>query len=237
MPNASFRDLCLDAPLNSAEELSRFWADVLGTVSTEATRGYRVEARPGEPRASQIWVNPVPEPRAGKTRVHLDLRLPEPDPSPLVALGARIVTEPGTDPWWVLADPDGNLFCAFPPGETPPARTTPFELVVDCSDALAQATWWAAQVGGTVHEAESKGYAWIEGAAGFPWNDWVFDPVPEPKTVKNRLHWDVDLAGADPGPLIDAGATLLRRPDTDIFWWVLADPEGNEFDAFGSETR
>jgi hypothetical protein len=32
--------------------------------------------------------------------------------------------------------------------------------------------------------------------------------------------------------LLDAGASLLRQPDGDIEWYVLADPEDNEFCAF-----
>ncbi len=35
--------------------------------------------------------------------------------APLVALGAAVLTEPGDQPWWVLADPEGHEFCAFPP--------------------------------------------------------------------------------------------------------------------------
>jgi hypothetical protein len=57
-----------------------------------------------------------------------------------------------------------------------------------------------------------------------------FNRVPEPKTVKNRIHWDVSVA--DLQPLLDAGATLLRPIGGDIRWHVLADPEGNEFCAF-----
>ncbi|SHN32974.1 VOC family protein [Cryptosporangium aurantiacum] len=239
MPIARFRDLCLDAQEGEAEGLSRFWADVLGTVTSPANgSGFRVEARPGASRATQLWVNVVPEPRVGKSRVHLDLRLPEPDPSPLLALGARIVTEPGVDRWWVLADPDGNLFCVFPPEGAPPpvgVPAAPFELVVDCRDGLVLATWWAAQLGGEVKEPAHKEFAWIEGAAGFPWEAWVFGPVPEPKSVKNRLHWDVTLDEPDPAPLVAAGATLLRSPDDDIRWWILTDPEGNEFCAFPPE--
>ncbi|WP_309227476.1 VOC family protein [Micromonospora thermarum] len=52
------------------------------------------------------------------------------------------------------------------------------------------------------------------------------------KTVKNRMHRDVDLVDPEPTALIRAGATLLREPTDQTRWWVLADPEGNEFCAF-----
>jgi hypothetical protein len=57
-----------------------------------------------------------------------------------------------------------------------------------------------------------------------------FTRVPEPKTVKNRIHWDVNVT--DLQPLLDAGAILLRPKGDEIGWHVLADPEGNEFCAF-----
>jgi hypothetical protein len=44
------------------------------------------------------------------------------------------------------------------------------------------------------------------------------------------VHWDVTAGSV--APLVEAGATLLREPDDDINWYVLADPEGNEFCAF-----
>jgi hypothetical protein len=238
MPNASFRDLCLDAADTALS--SRFWSGVLGTTVADGQEGsYLVEARPGAPTATQLWVNKVPEPRIGKTRVHLDLRLSAPDPRALVALGARIVTEPGIDRWWVLADPDGNVFCAFPPSEeapAPPVPSAPFELNVDCGDAIALGTWWAEQTGGHLRQDEGKPWTYIEGAAGFPWEAWIFDPVPEPKGVKNRMHWDVNLTRPDPSALVAAGALVLREPDEEIRWWILADPEGNEFCAFAPES-
>ena len=59
-----------------------------------------------------------------------------------------------------------------------------------------------------------------------------FCEVPEPKTVKNRVHWDVRLVDTTIEGLLDAGASLLRPKDDEIQWWVMADPEGNEFCAF-----
>ena len=48
--------------------------------------------------------------------------------------------------------------------------------------------------------------------------------------MKNRIHWDVTAESVR--PLLDAGATVLRAPDDEITWHVLADPEGNEFCCF-----
>ena len=59
-----------------------------------------------------------------------------------------------------------------------------------------------------------------------------FNEVPEAKTVKNRVHLDVWLPGTEIEPLVGLGARVLRAPDEDIDWWVVADPEGNEFCAF-----
>ncbi len=61
-----------------------------------------------------------------------------------------------------------------------------------------------------------------------PW-ELVFQRVPEPKTVKNRIHWDVWGATEE---FLAAGARLLRAHDHEIDWDVLADPEGNEFCVF-----
>ena len=102
----------------------------------------------------------------------------------------------------------------------------------DAVNPLSIATWWADRTGGTVGTRPGADFAWVEGAAGFPFMYWVFNPVPEPKTVKNRVHWDVKLADASIDDLVDAGARLLRMRDGDIDWCVMADPEGNEFCAF-----
>jgi hypothetical protein len=57
-----------------------------------------------------------------------------------------------------------------------------------------------------------------------------FVPVPEPKTVKNRVHWDVAVEAVE--PLVEAGATILVPPGENCDWYVMADPAGNEFCAF-----
>jgi hypothetical protein len=234
MPMARFNSLCTDA--TDAALLGRFWAGVFDADLVTRDDGVaRVDLEPGVEGNRSIWVNPVPEPRFGKTRVHLDLRLPAPEPAALIAGGAVLLREPDGDVrWWVLADPDGNEFCAFPPREgTRPTTTEVYELVVDCRDAAAQAAWWARVTGGRAEPEDDA--AAVVGAAGFPWEYWVFGPVPEPKTVKNRVHWDVDLAGPDPSALVEAGATVLREPDGEIRWWIMADPEGNEFCAFAAD--
>jgi predicted enzyme related to lactoylglutathione lyase len=60
----------------------------------------------------------------------------------------------------------------------------------------------------------------------------TIQPVPEGKTLKNRLH--LDLFVTDPDPWIErcvelGGVALWRSVDPDDWFQVIADPEGNEF--------
>jgi hypothetical protein len=62
----------------------------------------------------------------------------------------------------------------------------------------------------------------------------LFQRVPEPKTGKNRLHLDVhagpERRDAEVARLEGLGATRLRKvEEPGGTWWVLADPESNEF--------
>jgi len=233
---ARFKDLCADA--GDVDGLASFWSLALGLRPADPASG-RLDPPPGRPDEERLWVNPVPEPRVVKTRVHLDLRLTGADRLALLAAGATVLADPTPQtPWQVLGDPEGNAFCVFAvPGGSPAPEPRAFELVVDCRDPEAQAAWWAEATGGRVGTSETEPWAWVEGAAGFPWEDWVFAPVPEPKTAKNRWHWDVTLASPDPAGLVAHGATLLREPAEGSDWWVLADLEGNEFCAFAPEGR
>jgi hypothetical protein len=66
-----------------------------------------------------------------------------------------------------------------------------------------------------------------------------FQDVPEGKTAKNRLHMDVH-GGPDGldhlvARLESLGATRVREVDKGPagHWWIMEDPEGNEFCAAG----
>ncbi|MFD3652561.1 VOC family protein [Streptomyces sp. NPDC058620] len=62
----------------------------------------------------------------------------------------------------------------------------------------------------------------------------LFQRVPEPKTVKNRVHLDLhagpERREAEAARLVELGASILRSvAEQGGTWIVLADPEGNEF--------
>jgi hypothetical protein len=133
------------------------------------------------------------------------------------------------------------------------------QVVVDCADPHPLADWWAETLGwqvepqdgafirrmiaeGQASEADTTTHrgalVWRVGAAitsGEPQHLRVlFQQVPEGKTVKNRLHFDVRTGEADVetvrARLIERGATRLYEGRQGPFTWVtMADPEGNEF--------
>ena len=138
------------------------------------------------------------------------------------------------------------------------------QICIDCENAHAQADWWATTLGWPVEETNqgfiddmlAKGYAspddliehngvrmWRGGSAILqPVPDAspvtpmriLFQPVPEPKTVKDRIHLDIRLAGADRdairADLEERGAKFLREASEGPHaWYTMADPEGNEF--------
>jgi len=216
---ARFKDLCLDAV--DPARLGPFWAAVLGRTWDAAD-----EAVTGPTRRHRVWINKVPERHTVKNRVHLDIYARA--LADLEALGATILRR--RRGWTVMADPEGGEFCAFLRADLPAERMQ--GLVVDCADPEAQARWWAGVYGVPVIRNDS--WFTLEGVPGMPIQTMDFVPVPEPKTVKNRVHWDVTVPAV--APLAAAGAVVLREPDDEIRWTVLADPEGNEFCAFTAAT-
>ena len=102
---------------------------------------------------------------------------------------------------------------------------------VDSADPLSQATWWARVLDGTSQAAASGSWE-VAGVPGMP-VPLVFVPMTEPKTAPNRIHWDVT---ADRDDLAAIGAAVLRDLGGDRRWYVMADPEGNEFCAFPTDS-
>ncbi|SRR6266851_4535813 len=68
----------------------------------------------------RIWFNKVPEPKVVKNRVHMDINMPDgAELERLQRLGARVLgairDAEERVRWTIMADPEGNEFCAFPP--------------------------------------------------------------------------------------------------------------------------
>ncbi len=222
MPLVRFKDLVIDA--SDPRVASPFWAGAVGLEASYQDNGDGVLT--GATPEHGIWVNAVPEPRTVKQRVHLDVNALSVDD--VLALGATRLSAPGEFRWTVMADPEGGELCVFERDEVADYRL--FEIIVDSADPVGIAGWWAEAFGGRM--VTERGLVWVEQIPGAPFETMDFVPVPEPKTVKNRIHWDVTAPALQ--PVLDAGATLLRARDDEIFWDVVADPEGNEFCVFTS---
>jgi predicted enzyme related to lactoylglutathione lyase len=103
-------------------------------------------------------------------------------------------------------------------------------VVIDAHDPKRLAEWWAEALGWQVVFEAPTEVAVAKDESTYP--GLVFVPVPESKTVKNRLH--VDLAPDDRDAEVDRLEKLgAQRVDIgqppETTWVVLADPEGNEF--------
>jgi hypothetical protein len=137
-----------------------------------------------------------------------------------------------------------------------------FQVVVDSADPHTLADWWAEALGWAVEPSDEafirkmieQGHAteddttthrgvlvWKIGAAirppagpeNGPHRRILFQSVPEPKTVKNRLHLDVRVGAENVESELERltvrGATFLHRGRQGPYSWVtIADPEGNE---------
>lgn len=108
------RNVAVDC--NDLARMVAFWSEllsyeVLAHDESDALLAAAPDARP------RIYLQKVPEPREGKNRLHIDLDVGDGELEPAVEraerLGARRVERFVEDDegWWVLADPEGNLFC------------------------------------------------------------------------------------------------------------------------------
>ena len=146
--------------------------------------------------------------------------------------------------------------------------THTIQTAVDCRDPHALADWWAETLDWTVEPTDeefirsmiAQGHAteadtiehgghlvWRDGAAICPADQIgdpgrtriLFQPVPEPKQGKNRVHLDVRLDGLDTDAsrdrLVTRGASFLHSGSQGPHrWHTMTDPEGNEFCISGS---
>ncbi|RCG25402.1 VOC family protein [Sphaerisporangium album] len=122
------------------------------------------------------------------------------------------------------------------------------DVVVDCRHPAPVARFWAAALDG--YEVAPYDEAELERLRGMGVEDPEDDPtvlveapgrgprfffvlVPEPKTVKNRLHLDLtcDDVEAEAARLVALGGRVIAVREG---WTTLADPEGNEFCLFSS---
>jgi len=141
-----------------------------------------------------------------------------------------------------------------------------FQLVVDCRDPFRMVTFWQPLLGYDVppppapHETWRSWYISVGVPAEVIEGDGTdrlvppdgrgvalwFQPVPEPKTIKNRLHLDLRVTGGRAEPrerrraaiqtavndVLDRGGALIHWTDdepADHVFALVADPEGNEF--------
>jgi hypothetical protein len=109
-------ELCIDC--GDPRRLASWWAAVLGGGDVQGS-GEPYCTLAGAPAGlPELVFQRVPEVKAGKNRLHLDLYVTDPaaEVARLEALGATRIGEPvqGGDAcaWWqVMADPETNEFC------------------------------------------------------------------------------------------------------------------------------
>ena len=130
---------------------------------------------------------------------------------------------------------------------------TGLQVTFDCHDPETLAAFWAAALG---YEKQEWDPAYLQKLldAGLDPSELgsraacrdlsgvgprlYFQRVPERKTIKNRVHLDLNVGTerieGEIQRLTALGATVLRRGDQSMgefreVWAILADPEGNEF--------
>ncbi|MGC0420994.1 hypothetical protein ABIA38_006527 [Embleya sp. AB8] len=111
------------------------------------------------------------------------------------------------------------------------------QIAMNARDDSALGRFWAEALGWSI-SSEEPGVTNLE-PEGITYPDPIavcidIVAVPEPKTVKNRVHIDLaTTSAAHQSDLVarleNLGATRADVGQGNVPWTVLADPEGNEF--------
>jgi predicted enzyme related to lactoylglutathione lyase len=106
--------LCIDA--NDVHRITDFWSSLLGyqVRETDDSDTWRHLDAPGTVMPP-LTIQPVPETKARKNRLHLDIFVSDPEPWIERCLdlgGTRLWRSEDPDDWFqVIADPEGNELC------------------------------------------------------------------------------------------------------------------------------
>ena len=102
-------------------------------------------------------------------------------------------------------------------------------VTIDCSEPERLASFWCGVLGYEVTENDEDEVT-IQAPDGTGWPI-LFGRVPDPKRVKNRMHFDLnpDDQQAEVQRLTELGATRADIGQGETSWVVMSDPEGNEF--------
>lgn len=104
------------------DTLVPFWQEALGYRLADSLDGYRILVpREGEPPGPVLILQPVPEPKRGKNRMHIDVHPGDAAAhiSQLESLGATRLGAPIASfgvTWQTLTDPEGHEFCVVSHG-------------------------------------------------------------------------------------------------------------------------
>jgi predicted enzyme related to lactoylglutathione lyase len=105
-------------------------------------------------------------------------------------------------------------------------------LVLDCSDPQRLAEFWAPALD-YVNLGDAGNYV-VLFPNGRPGPKLLLQGVPEPKTIKNRMHLDIETADIETEATRLEGLGARRVRDDQLHehgtnWILMTDPEGNEF--------
>jgi predicted enzyme related to lactoylglutathione lyase len=228
--------LCFDA--NDPLRLARFWADALRWELDAETQG-EIGLVPTDGTGFRVLFLPVPERKAGRNRIHLDLTSTSVDDQAesvrrLVELGARHIDvgQGPDDRHVVLADPEGNELCIIEPDNAFLADCGRLGSIT-CDGTQEVGYFWSAALGWPLVWDQDEETAIRAPDGTGPFITWGGPPVM-PKPRKNRLH--LDMATPDHGDqraeverLVSLGATRIDTGQGDVDRVVMADPDGNEF--------